>query len=366
MATEIKPLTSIRGIAAALVVAYHFHQQADTGSAALNHLIGRGYFWVDLFFVLSGFVMAMTYADRFAAGYSWPVHRDFLQRRVARVYPLYAAVTLAISGYSLLVYGGYGAVHRPAVHLEHPLLAHVTNLLMLHGWGFGESIGGSATWSISTEWAAYLLFPLLITLALRAGRWGASLLTLAAALLLGWVAITPETGQTLRNGQLDVWHGEDALALCRCLGGFCLGLLMFRGTGWQWLMQLAARDTVCAGLLLLLLAGMASPLPDLALYPLLPLLVLALYAVRGWAARFFAAAPFYWLGVLSYALYLLHPHFMVLHEQLAQRLPQWVGGTWAPWLAAACTYTLLLATAWGCYHWLEQPARRWLRRFHAA
>jgi peptidoglycan/LPS O-acetylase OafA/YrhL len=361
MAAEIKPLTSIRGIAAVLVAVYHFHQLQDTGVPALNNLIRHGYFWVDLFFVLSGFVMALTYAGMFVNGFSWRAHRDFLWKRIARVYPLYLAITLGVSAYSLLIYGGYTDVHRPAVNLDNPALAHVTNLLMIHAWGFGSSIGGP-TWSISTEWAAYLLFPLLAWLALFRGHLSAVLLGIVAAALLVYVAIIPETGQTTRNGQFDIFHCLDLKAVLRCLGGFAIGLLAFRLSRSAPVMKIMARDAVCFGLFGLLLAGMASPLPDLALYPLLPLLVLSLSAVQGRAAAFFSWTPFYRLGVLSYSIYLLHAHFHVVLDQLEKHLPRFMPESVALFVAAAFTYTAVMGAAVFCYAYIEKPGRIGLRR----
>lgn len=361
MAAEIKPLTSIRGIAAVLVAVYHFHQLQDTGVPALNNFIRHGYFWVDLFFVLSGFVMALTYAGMFTSGFSWRAHRDFLWKRIARVYPLYLAITLGVSAYSLLIYGGYAGVHRPAVNLDNPLLAHVTNLLMIHAWGFGASIGGP-TWSISTEWAAYLLFPLLAWLALFRGKLSAALLGGVAAGLLVYVAIFPETGQTTRNGQFDIFHCLDLKAVLRCIGGFSIGLLAYRFRQTPFLMKFLARDAVCLGLCALLFAGMAAPLPDLALYPLLPLLVLSLSAVQGRAATVFSWTPFYQLGVLSYSIYLLHAHFHVVLGQLEKHLPRFMPETAALFVSAALTYAVVLGLAVLCYRFIEQPGRRWLRQ----
>lgn len=361
MAAEIKPLTAIRGIAAVLVAVYHFHQLQDTGVPALNHFIRHGYFWVDLFFVLSGFVMALTYAGMFVTGFSWRAHRDFLRKRIARVYPLYLAVTLGVSFYSLLVYGGFEGVKRPAVNLADPVQAHITNLLMIHAWGFGSSIGGP-TWSISTEWAAYLLFPLLAWLALFRGKRTASLLGLAAAALLAYVATQPETGQTVRNGQFDIYHCLDGMAVFRCLGGFTIGLLAYRLRQTAWLMRLLQHEAACFGLFALLIIGMAVPLPDLLLYPLLPLLVLSLYAAQGRALAFFSWTPFYRLGVYSYAIYLLHAHFHVVLGQLEKHLPRFMPETAAYLVAFIMVYATVFGVAVLCYHFIEQPGRRWLRQ----
>jgi peptidoglycan/LPS O-acetylase OafA/YrhL len=361
MAAEIKPLTSIRGIAAVLVVIYHFHQNDVMPFALLGSLLRKGYFWVDLFFVLSGFVMALTSASMFADGYHWQTHKEFLLKRIARIYPLYFALTVAVSLYSLAIYGGYSNVHRPAVNLDHPLVAHVTNLLMIHGWGFGSSIGGP-TWSISTEWAAYLLFPLLMYCALNAGKAVAGALWGGAIALLVYVATHVEAGQAVRNGQFDIYHCMDQLAVMRCLGGFSIGLLAFRLRRVAALMTVLSLDGVCIGLFIAILGMMALGLDDLWIYPLLPLLVLSLSGVKGLALRVFSWPPFYGLGVLSYSIYLLHVHFHVVLQQLQQRLPHFVPVAIAPWLAVGITYGTILGCALFCYRFIEKPGRTWLRQ----
>lgn len=357
---EIKPLTSIRGVAACMVAAYHFFQNETFPAQWLANLVRKGYFWVDLFFVLSGFVMAMTYGAMFVRGYRWSAHREFLGRRIARIYPLYLAVTLAVSAYTLAVYHHFHNTHRPAVDLPHPLLAHITNALMIQAWGFGTSIGGP-TWSISTEWAAYLIFPLLVSLALYRGWVATALLGAAAAALLYWVGTHAETGQTVRNGQLDIFHCRDTMAVMRCVGGFALGLVAFRAQAIGPLARLLGRDEVCLALFLALLAAMAAKLPDLWIYPLLPLLVISLAQVRGWAARLFSAEPLYHLGLWSYAIYLVHQHFDVLLQQLDRHLSHVLPAALAQWAGAAITISLVLGTAVVSYRLIEKPWRGRLR-----
>src|SRR6201995_531982 len=85
---EIVPLTSIRGIAAFFVVLHHIRPADVYLPVPIHNFIYHNYFWVDLFFVLSGFVMALTYAHMFSTHYSWSTHWGFLAKRLARIYPL--------------------------------------------------------------------------------------------------------------------------------------------------------------------------------------------------------------------------------------------------------------------------------------
>jgi len=113
----------------------------------------RGYQTVDLFFVLSGYIMALTYGRRPRTGGGGVAFLQFLGRRLGRVYPLYLTVTLA---YLALAPPGW---NRMAV---------LANLGMVQAWGLADSIGGPA-WLISTEFAAYVAFPVLLLLTAARG-----------------------------------------------------------------------------------------------------------------------------------------------------------------------------------------------------
>ncbi len=67
--SDIRALTGLRGFAAMLVVVYHFCPHNDITADWLRFSIGRGYLWVDLFFVLSGYLMALNYGVLFVNGF---------------------------------------------------------------------------------------------------------------------------------------------------------------------------------------------------------------------------------------------------------------------------------------------------------
>jgi peptidoglycan/LPS O-acetylase OafA/YrhL len=150
---NIKSLTGLRGVAAVYVVAFHYSIGLPF-SNPFTTFLAHGYLAVDLFFVLSGFVMALNYGHMFVSGWSAAAYRRFLGRRIARVYPLYLAGTIAAC---FLVLAGCLEAPRSA-----PIgLALALNVIMVQAWGFVESLDGPG-WSISAEWAAYLLFPALL------------------------------------------------------------------------------------------------------------------------------------------------------------------------------------------------------------
>src|SRR5215469_633600 len=116
---EIRALTGLRGVAALLVALYHINPNLIAPTAT-GRFVGKGYLWVDLFFVLSGFLLAMNYAGKFAGGWKLGAWLDFLLHRVARIYPLYIVLVAASLAYSLLLYGGLHADSPPALALREP------------------------------------------------------------------------------------------------------------------------------------------------------------------------------------------------------------------------------------------------------
>lgn len=337
MASEIRPLTGLRGIAALYVVGYHF-LQGRPGGTPLNTLVQHGYLAVDLFFVLSGFVLATVHGrDTFdAAGYL-----GFLQKRFARVYPLYAAVTIATV--LLAVTQGLGTFSTGRL---------LVNAALMQSWGIGATIVPPA-WSLSAEVGAYLLFPLLCA-TLLSGTWRqAVLLAGAAFMLLATVALRDTVP---REGPLDLYQSETVAPLIRCLCEVALGLVAFRASRTRWLARTAGVGTpaVAAATAMLL----AVPGSDLAVVLLLPFLV-AGFAVRqdGVVGHALASAPAMWLGKVSYSIYLLH---FLLREQVRDPVAAWLAAHgWAqayPW-ANAVTLLVVLAAAQLTFVLIERPAR---------
>ena len=114
-------LDAIRGIAALLVVAYH--APVDFGRLMPFR---SGFLAVDLFFALSGFVIAFSYERRLLEGLSY---RNFLVARVIRLYPVYLIGTLFAIVTSLLT------THRMPIHHTFEYLALALLLLpdVVHG-----------------------------------------------------------------------------------------------------------------------------------------------------------------------------------------------------------------------------------------
>ena len=358
---EIRALTGLRGVAALLVALYHINPNLIAPTAA-GRFVGKGYLWVDLFFVLSGFLLAMNYAGRFAAGWRLGAWLDFLLHRVARIYPLYVVLVAASLGYSLLLYGGlHAAAPPPALALPQPARDVAANLLMVQSWGIGQSIDGAA-WSLSTEWAAYLAFPPLVAVALFGTPRAALTAALVAIAVVGITAALTSHDGAYHSGPLDAYDGATLEPLLRCLGGFVLGLVTYRLSRSPRATAIAGHDVTIAAALALLIAGLAAGVHDLLIYPLFALLVLGLFGNRGYVGWLFGCRPVYWLGVVSYSIYLLHPYLVAPRSTLDAALQSLLPEPWPGLVTAILIYGLLLAVSTLAYHAIEEPGRRWVRR----
>jgi peptidoglycan/LPS O-acetylase OafA/YrhL len=369
---EIRSLTGLRGVAACWVVLFHYataFQYADlsesrgrAGSAGLRlaeSVVAHGYLAVDLFFVLSGFVMALTYGGVFRAGLSGRAYLDFLGKRLGRIYPLYIVLTLAVA-----------ALRYARIDLSEPPspVGLASNVLLVQAWGIADSIDVPA-WSISTEFAAYLLFPLLVGLVLF-GRWavcGGAVLAAAMTLVLVATRTAVELhqvvgGTVFRGGPLDASRFATLYPLLRCFAGFTLGLFAFRLTqvravrrilGWRF-----AGDA--GGLALLGLV--AVPGSDVVLVLLCAPVVAALATGRSYAARSLSGSVAHWLGKVSYSIYLVHyPTEELLHLPLRAALDA-RGVPHAVALSGLLILALVLALSAVTYHAVERPGRDWVRR----
>jgi len=348
-AGEIRSLTGLRGLAAIFVVV--FHEAGNFGGAGpAETFLRHGYNAVDLFFVLSGFVMALTYGETFRSAFSTKDYLGFLEKRIARIYPLYIITTL----FTFWIF----ALHLS--HLEpvsHPIYTLTANALMIQAWGLAPTIVGPA-WSISAEWGAYLIFPGLAVLALDKKPWRPALLLALAMIAL----LTLEFGppglvlgrQTARLGPLDLYGIETAAPLLRCLASFSLGLIAFRfrayvSSGWS------------VPVFIAMVGVLMAPSTDLIFVLLCAILVPSLATDQGRLAAVLGSAPVFSLGVWSYSIYILHARFNPVRVA-AERVLTHLHCPASANLAIAISTALVILCAAITYRLIEKPSRNALRQ----
>ncbi len=343
-------LTGLRALASAWVLAFHLLSPARRLFPSIGfeaRLVEAGYLGVDVFFVLSGFVLSHAYAQSIrlqprALG-------AFLWARVARVWPLHAAVTLALVAACLAA---------KALHLrsfgESPLFRFEdlpAHLALVHAWGGHQQAWNVPSWSVSAEWLAYLAFPFVALAAAMLRRPLA--LALVAALVVVAFALTTELAF---GGSLDLTYSGAPL---RVAAGFTVGVLLERAARLgdvhvgDALLGVAAAALVGAILLSAEGPWLVAPIA---------VFVVGLARSNGRASRLLASAPLGWLGERSYALYLVHGPVMLVARSLLpiERASGWSLVARAGWLALVVGVSVALAAL--AFRLVEEPARTAMRR----
>jgi len=338
--TPISPLTGVRGFAALWVVLCHFRDDlalALPGWDMLDAIAFHGYLGVDLFAFLSGFVISFTYGDRLAVLRAEATRR-FLWLRLARIYPLHLFM-LSLFVVSLGLTEGPSAL-APAV--SDPVF--LRQVLLLHGWGFDDAFAWNVpSWTVSSEWFCYLLFPLFAPGLSRLNN-GPLAGGVAALCLAATTGALFAVGHPRFTAYLD-W------GLIRIGGEFLTGCLLYRA----WRARLGAdRPWGWIGLLALVFAIFASTSQPALAVPAFAITVYALAWNEKPLRLVFGNRVSVYLGEISYSIYLVH-WFVLQHAGMLglDRLPDGVR-VWA-------MFGVVIAASAATYHGVESVARTWLR-----
>lgn len=340
----------LRGLAAAMVVCHHYvAAQAEQGVNAGRWLMEFGGSGVDIFFVISGFIMTITQSGepRLCTA------RRFLLRRMLRIAPLYWGLTAAAFGLAV--------VAADSVHADFSTEKFLMSMLFLPccdgsidmaAQGYQAYVIPMA-WTLTYEWLFYLVFAL--ALALRLGpvaRLGFIASCFAAGVLAGML-LRPSMPllQVLSNPLLFEFLLGCAVAVLYQQG--------FRLQAWQALPLALAAMPVLANL------GHDSAASRILLWGAAAFALVAAAALTSGARAKpgLLLRPFARLGDISYSLYLSHFFTLALFVRLQQHLPPLLDGYGV--LAILLFALLAWQVAALCYRFLEQPPREFLARIGA-
>jgi peptidoglycan/LPS O-acetylase OafA/YrhL len=327
------PLTAIRGFAALWVVGNHLQFELGyIGYPFAGWLFRPGYVAVDIFFVLSGFVITAVHRDLTRAGLG-----DFFLRRIFRLYPLHLFVLALILGLWVWSEARFGA-HDPTERLRDlPIVILLLQPYLIHGLTWN-----TVSWSIGVELLCYALFPLVVGGLRRLEPVGCVLILLMMAAIE-------------RHVQSDMIWGWPAVA--RGLAGFGLGMAVQQMTV---LVQAPRARTASlvegAALLGILLAALGGYPRIIPLFG--ALLIWGLAAERGIIARGLGAGWCVWLGRISFSIYLIHPTLIDLAFVLLPPGRLGLGPTADEAVWILVVLSLLLGVATMTWAAVEEPARR--------
>lgn len=228
---ESKPhyeiLDGLRGVAAMIVVLFHILEVHSKGNHA-EQLINHGYLAVDFFFLLSGFVLAYAYDDR----WDKMTLKDFFKRRIIRLQPM--IIIGSIIGAALFYFQdspglGWGAIHE--VPLWKTILVMcigftlipVSKGLDIRGWNEMHPLNGPG-WSLFFEYIANIAYALILR---KVSKLVLVILVLLAAGLTLQYAMTNPNGNIIGG-----WSIDDAtqmrIGFTRLIFPFLTGLLLAR------------------------------------------------------------------------------------------------------------------------------------------
>ncbi|SEG56558.1 Peptidoglycan/LPS O-acetylase OafA/YrhL, contains acyltransferase and SGNH-hydrolase domains [Bryocella elongata] len=339
--SEFLRLDVIRFVAALCVVFHHWKSSlllpgrvGLPGGSALPRLQFLE-LSVDIFFVISGVIIARVYAERVTDGRSY---RQYLIRRIARIYPVHL-LTLVLMAVLALKASALGL----SILGDDTLASFFRNLFLVNAWWrFGLSFNIVA-WSISVEWLCYLLFPAMLCLQQRKQRWT----WIAACCMPIVLSLSP-----VRVGE-GVFH----FAIIRGLLGFYVGMgaQLHRAELRRFAIPGAVVPVLAALALGLSLAGVAY----VHLYALalaIPLLAFVADLRGGASALVRNVAP---LSQLTFSIYMWHVPFATILPLLLRRgMAPWA---WNSLIGVGAL--VLLCFSYVSFVALEDPARSWISRF---
>ena len=344
---EIRSLTGLRGVAAVLVMLDHYAALDFSAPRPLD-MLPHMYLAVDMFMLLSGFILAMSYGPRLMQlpwGAGW---RLLLVRRVARLYPLYALATLVCFG---LCRAGWLTFLDP----DSSVAALLANLLAVQTWLWpGSSLDGPG-WSVSAEWAANLAFPLLVPVLLgRSPVLAAAAAGLALAMLVCSALAFGELFDVPAPGAVNTIRGAGALG--RCVGEFALGIYCWRLRSRVPGLRALGRSGWQLALLLVLALLMQDTRLDTLFVAVCALFLVGTSFESSVVSGVLRSAPLAHLGRTSYSIYLVHITLMPVRDALARLFVQLgLAGAWALAVSCCALATLVLATL--TWRYVERPAR---------
>ena len=205
-------LESLRGVAACLVIL--FHSSFNYGSKPLE-FISNSYLFVDFFFILSGFVMTYAYARKIEEGLSF---RNYIFLRLGRIYPLHLFMLIAWLPYIFIKQYLYESNFGGTAPFDTSnLSSFISNLFLLQSMGLHSHLSWNGpSWSISTEFFAYIAFYILTVTIDRKNN---IYLPLSISFLCYMFLFS------LGRDNLDITFDY---GFFRCLAAFYLGVFLFR------------------------------------------------------------------------------------------------------------------------------------------
>jgi peptidoglycan/LPS O-acetylase OafA/YrhL len=349
--SEIRALTGVRGFAALWVVILHASTTLNgyaIFSGSIPHAIKAGYLAVDLFFVLSGFVLSMTSMRRLVSDLRREI-LPFIASRIFRLYPLHWFILVLFLIYVISFRSSeWGTPYYSIDKL-------FRSALLVQVWGRADLTGWNLpAWSIAAEFAAYVMFAPLAIVAMRISRAWVAAVT-ALLFLVGLALLIIATGST----SLD--H-INRLGIPRCIMEFSAGVFLWRYVALRQANFLSGDSMLVVGLVIVAF-GVAVPAFELIAPVGCLCLVVSCYSSAELPNSLFGNQVAHFFGAISFSIYL--DHFLVI--QASASLGNLFGFRELSYAARviwfACQFPVIIALSYSTWRWVELPSQHLGRRF---
>jgi peptidoglycan/LPS O-acetylase OafA/YrhL len=345
---RLRSLDGLRGLAAVFVMTFHFNI-FFVPQARLTDLIpflDRGYLAVDLFFLLSGLVMAHVYGQALATDWraQWT---KFAIARFARIYPLFA-VTTSVMAIAVAI---FDTPLAPAIPISLSAGSLALQPFLLQQWASSGS-WNYPSWSISTEAEAYIYFVFFAGLLLAGRR--ARLIAVGCIFIVAVLSL-------VKGGTLNYSHKFPALV--RTLAEFSLGALLYRLYSSD---AKPSRIWVVSSAVVLAGLSLVTHVDFLLVGAFGCLIYLSINARGALATALLNSRPSVALGKWSYSIYLWHApvHYIVIAMFAAIGLPVSTLGLSGARLLLLATALVVVGLSAVSFEYFESPVRSLIvRRF---
>ena len=347
-------LTGIRGLAAVWVFWHHLIPVSAfigvrLGGPWLEPFFNQGFRGVDLFFVLSGFILMYVHASDFRS-LNWNSARRFFLLRVVRIYPVHLVM---LAGIFALVHWlpAFARAERDYFPEAFSTSGLWHTALLVQNWGrFSTAIWNAPAWTLSAEILGYLAFPVFALCIVRIRRREIAL-GVSLSLLAGLSLLLLASHRAFENQ----WGGFGLIRMAlQFVAGVALCQYFRLSSENRYTGAVAGISGLAILVLCLLFPALAAVTPVL-----FACLILGLAYQKGLTFKLLSSRPIVFLGEISYSFYLCH--WILIHLTLwllkAHLISMELGRVllWVEWIPC-------VLMAYVLYRTVELPGRKWGRR----
>ena len=362
-------LDALRGAAALMVVWYHFFEGFAFAEGTAITTFNHGHLGVDLFFMLSGFVISYAYDDRWNSAHNHLTLKEFFKRRLIRLHPM--LIMGAVIGLITFLLQGGVKWDGTATPISWSIVALVLTMLFIPAYpgapydlrGNGEmySLNGPS-WSLFFEYIGNILYALIIR---RLGNRALAVLTTALGVAWCWFATTDVSGYDMIGIGWTLDTANFFGGLLRMMFPFSLGMLLARNfkpvkikgifwIAWAILFTLFSVPAFakCGAVSI---NGLYEFACILFVFPAIVWLT-----ASGEATGKASSAFCKFLGDISYPLYIVHyPVMYLFYAWLIENKHYSLGETWP---VVIMVFAINISLAYACLKLYDEPVRRWLTK----